>query len=384
MEINTLISEVLAVSGIEYIVSAIAGVVGALGLYGFGGSKKSKKISYSSKETFKTNDQESDAAKVKDISSDLPQEKKSPVGVSWWGALSKTRNRFTLKFNGEIQDLKDSLEEACITSDLGVGNTQDALDSVDWAHAAKLSGDQRGDWTRDCLKNVISPWVTDSKGDRPEEWPISLKEKIKGPVVIWFVGVNGVGKTTSIAKLASELKNKGNSVLLACGDTFRAAATEQLEVWAKRLGIEAVRGNVGADSSSVLFDAITSAKAKGIDFVLCDSAGRLNNNIQLMEALQKNKRVMNKALDGSPHEVVLVLDANTGQNMIQQCDQFLESVGVTGLVLSKLDGSARGGAVVAVARKTKLPIRRLGLGESVEDFTYFQPEKFTEALLGIQ
>jgi fused signal recognition particle receptor len=214
----------------------------------------------------------------------------------------------------------------------------------------------------------------------PAEWPAKQNGH---PTVILFVGVNGVGKTTSLAKFAQELKSRGHSVLMGAGDTFRAAAGEQLETWATRIGVPCVRGAEGADPASVLFDAIQSGIAKNVDFVLCDSAGRLHNQSQLMDALAKVTRVMNKALPGAPHETLLVLDANTGGNMLAQAETFQKSTGVTGLVLTKLDGTARGGAVIAVARKTQLPIRRLGLGESANDLVPFESQKFTEALLGI-
>lgn len=297
----------------------------------------------------------------------------------WSLALSKTRTLFGLGNSSDVQALRESLEEACLLSDLGVSNTQEALSALDWTRIEALAPAERPSNVRQELKHKLSPWLG-TVGDSAS-WP-TKRTSGEGPVVIWFVGVNGVGKTTSIAKLASELKNRGDSVLLAAGDTFRAAAGEQLETWAERLGIPCVRGQAGADSSAVLFDAIQSAKSKNIDFVLCDSAGRLHNQGQLMEALKKNRRVMDKALPGAPHEVLLVLDANTGQNMLVQAEGFLKDVGVTGLVLTKLDGTARGGAVVAVARKTGLPIRRLGLGETPADFRAFDPAGFVDGLLG--
>jgi len=306
-------------------------------------------------------------------------EESIPIQSSWWKALAKTRARFAFA-NSEINSLRLAMEEACITSDLGVGNTTEAMGQVNWDDLGSMPESKRQLAARQKLSGIIEDWVTPSESANQPTWP-ELKSK---PTVIWFVGVNGVGKTTSIAKFAEELKSRGHSVLLAAGDTFRAAAGEQLETWAKRLEISCIKGQPGADSSSVLFDGIQSAKAKSIDFVLCDSAGRLHNQAQLMEALAKNKRVMDKALPGAPHECLLVLDANTGQNMLSQAEHFLSAVGVTGLVLTKLDGTARGGAVVAVARKTGLPIRRLGLGEGLKDFTPFDPRPFSEALVGLE
>lgn len=300
---------------------------------------------------------------------------------AWWQALAKTRNRFLVGPSRDARELREALEEACLVSDLGVANTQEALDKLDWEILAKSPPEQRAEAARAQLAAVISPWLADSAPADTDQWPVGPNEADK-PRVIWFVGVNGVGKTTSIAKLAAELQRRGYKVLLGAGDTFRAAAGEQLETWAQRLGIECVRGQMGADSSAVLFDAIKAGQARGVDFVLCDSAGRLHNQTQLMEALSKNKRVMQKAIPTAPHETLLVLDANTGQNMLTQGDQFFKAVGITGLILTKLDGTARGGAVIALSRQTKLPLRRLGLGEGADDFLPFEPEAFTKALLG--
>lgn len=307
--------------------------------------------------------------------------KLSTTRDSWWNALTKTRDRFALKLNASNQELREALEEACIVSDLGVGNTQEALENISWTRIGSVPSNAREEAAKGELFETLQNWLPKNSAIPLKEWPEKLE---KGPKVLWFVGVNGVGKTTSIAKLAWELKSRGFSVLLAAGDTFRAAASEQLESWAKRLDIECVRGQQGSDSSSVLFNALEAAQARNIDFVLADSAGRLQNQSQLMEALQKNKRVMNKALPGAPHDILLVLDANTGQNMLSQAEHFLKAVGVTGLILTKLDGSAKGGAVIAVSRKTGLNIYRLGLGEQPEDFVAFDSQAFCRALLGVE
>ena len=312
-----------------------------------------------------------------DVSPQIPE-----LNSPWWKALAKTRSRFSLGEKLEIKELKAALEEACLVSDLGVGNTEEAFANVNWNEISKLSEKERFDSAKHALGKILGDWLNSSgQAVSSRDWP--ARPDGEDPTVLWFVGVNGVGKTTSIAKLAAELKGRGFKVLLAAGDTFRAAAGEQLETWAERLGIECVRGAAGADSSSVLFDAIQSARAKKIDYVLCDSAGRLHNQSQLMDALAKNKRVMAKALASAPHETLLVLDAHTGQNMLAQAKQFQEAVGLSGLILTKLDGSARGGAVVAVARQTGVPIRRLGLGESEKDFVSFDPQGFVDALLGL-
>jgi fused signal recognition particle receptor len=201
------------------------------------------------------------------------------------------------------------------------------------------------------------------------------------PTVYLFVGVNGVGKTTSIAKLAHLLTTKYKAkVMLAAGDTFRAAAIEQLDTWAQRTGCDIVKSQPGADSATVLFDAINAAKARGAQFVLCDTAGRQHSKANLMAELEKVRKVMNKALGRSPDEVLLVIDANTGQNAIRQAEEFTKTAGVTGLILTKLDGTARGGALIGVYDKLKVPIKFIGTGEKVTDFQDFNPDKFSEQL----
>jgi len=317
-----------------------------------------------------------------DTKSEQPQKRKDSA---WGKAFSNTRNKFAFKLNqASAENLKEELEEACITSDLGVTNTDEALENIPWAEVLKKNKKEQVNSALNSLSKTITPWLHDSHQDDKSSWPFNLHSEPGHPIVIWFVGVNGVGKTTTIAKLASEITKNGKTCLFACGDTFRAAASDQLETWAERLKVPCVKGAMGSDSSAVLFDAIESAKSKNIDFVLCDSAGRLHNNNQLMESLAKNKRVMSKALESAPHEVILVLDGNTGQNMLNQTDQFLDNVGVTSLILTKLDGTAKGGAVVAVSRKTGLPIRRLGLGEKVEDFVPFNSKLFVKSLLGLE
>jgi fused signal recognition particle receptor len=213
-----------------------------------------------------------------------------------------------------------------------------------------------------------------------KQGPAGLLVSDEPPSVFLFVGVNGVGKTTTIAKVAHLLKRKGFTVLLAAGDTFRAAAIEQLEVWANRIGVEIVRSQPGSDSSSVIFDAITAAKARGIQFVLADTAGRQHSKENLMGELQKVSRVCAKALGRKPDEVLLVLDANTGQNAIRQAEEFTKTAGVTGLVLTKLDGTARGGALIGIYEKLKVPVKLIGIGEKVEDLKDFKPDQFAESL----
>ncbi len=213
-----------------------------------------------------------------------------------------------------------------------------------------------------------------------QQGPAGLIVNDEPPTLFLFVGVNGVGKTTSIAKVAHLLRRKGFSVLLAAGDTFRAAAIEQLEVWAERIGVEIVRNKPGSDSSAVIFDAITAAKARGIQFVLADTAGRQHSKENLMSELQKVARVADKALGRKPDEVLLVLDANTGQNAIRQAEEFTKTAGVTGLILTKLDGTARGGALIGVYDRLKVPVKLIGVGEKVEDLKDFKPDDFAASL----
>jgi fused signal recognition particle receptor len=197
-----------------------------------------------------------------------------------------------------------------------------------------------------------------------------------------MVGINGVGKTTTIGKLAKQFQNQGKSVMLAAGDTFRAAAVEQLQVWGERNDIPVISQQSGADSASVIFDALQAAKARNTDILIADTAGRLHTQSNLMEELKKVKRVMGKIDVSAPHEVMLVLDAGTGQNALNQASQFNEAVGITGITLTKLDGTAKGGIIFAIAKKLQLPIRFIGVGETIDDLRTFEAEEFVDALLG--
>lgn len=294
--------------------------------------------------------------------------KSTAPASKWNGILKKTRERwFGLNANEKVQ--REHLEEALLGADVGFKCSQDLLNSLDFSK----------DWSQ--LQSDISTRMSESfmAAAPMQSWP----QKKNKPHVILVVGVNGVGKTTSIAKLARELKLQGHSVLLAAGDTFRAAAAEQLATWAERLEIPCIKGGENADSSSVLFDAIKAGIARNVDFVICDSAGRLHNNDQLMENLNKNKRVIEKALPSAPHDIVLVLDANTGQNMLNQGKKFL-TLGLTALVLTKIDGSAKGGAVFPLVQELKLPVVRVGIGEGEEDMLPFDSSKFSRALVGLE
>jgi fused signal recognition particle receptor len=264
--------------------------------------------------------------------------------------------------------LLQEIEEVLLTSDVGVKTTQKLIERLHERLERKELDDEEKVWSalRAEAQEILG------KGGR-----LRLKEK---PEVVLVVGVNGSGKTTTIGKLASKLKAQGKSVVLGAGDTFRAAAVQQLEVWGEREGATVMKGKEGADPSAVLFDAVTKAKEIGADVVLCDTAGRLQTKTNLMEELSKIRRTIAKALDGAPHETLLVLDSTNGQNAIQQARLFMESVPLTGIVLTKLDGTAKGGVILAIADELGLPVRYIGIGERAADLREFDPAEFVEAL----
>jgi fused signal recognition particle receptor len=293
--------------------------------------------------------------------------------------LSKTRTTVTGQLDrwlGRTPDpaLLEDLESALISSDLGVHVVQKFMDHVKnevrGAEAATDNGVKSA--LRRTVLDVLWPVQTQSITE--------LIEKGPKPFVILIVGVNGVGKTTTVAKLAQRLVAQGSLPLLVAADTFRAAAIEQLQVWAERIGVEVIRHRPGADPAAVVYDGMTAAKARGADVLLIDTAGRLHTKVNLMEELRKVKRVLAQDGSGAPHEVLLVLDASVGQNALSQARQFHEAVGVTGLALTKLDGTARGGIVVAIADALKIPVRLIGVGEAVEDLQDFNAEAFVDAL----
>lgn len=273
---------------------------------------------------------------------------------------------------GVIDDqFYEELEEALLQADTHVATTSEIL--AELKHAVREEKVTEPEQMKQRLRQAIA--------DRfRNQGPAGLEMSEDGPTVWLFVGVNGVGKTTTIAKVANWLGKRGFTVLMAAGDTFRAAAIEQLEVWADRTGSAIVRSQSGADSSSVIFDAITAAKARGSDFVLADTAGRQHSKGSLMAELQKVSRVAEKALGRKPDEVLLVLDANTGQNAIRQAEEFTKAAGVTGIVLTKVDGSARGGALIGVYDRFKIPIKLVGTGEKVGDLKDFKADQFAESL----
>ena len=278
---------------------------------------------------------------------------------------------FDQLFAGELDDdFYDELEETLILGDMGVDTTLKAVEELRKRVKAEKIKDM--DSARACLRRVLTEML--QVGDP------SLRLTTT-PSVALFIGVNGVGKTTTIGKLAARMKGEGRRVLMAAGDTFRAAAADQLEIWSQRSGVELVRQHEGADPAAVVFDALTAAKARGTDVILIDTAGRLHNKQNLMTELNKISRVIDRELPGCDRETLLVLDATTGQNGLIQAKQFKEAAGITGIVLTKLDGSAKGGIVIAIAQELQVPVKYIGVGEGIDDLMPFEAEAFVEALV---
>lgn len=292
--------------------------------------------------------------------------------------LSKTRTAFVEKVEELITRRKkideqfyEELEEILIGADVGVNTVMQLIDDL------RLEVKKRKIEDAADLQPILSEKLIDlMKGDDHS----GLRMAPSGITVILFVGVNGVGKTTTIGKLAHKFKSEGKSVLLAAGDTFRAGAIEQLEVWGQRVGVDVIKQQSGSDPAAVMFDAVQAAKQRGVDVLLCDTAGRLQNKTNLMEELNKIFRVIQRELPDAPHEVLLVLDATTGQNALSQAKLFGEKSGVTGLVLTKLDGTAKGGIVIAIRNELSLPVKLVGLGEKMGDLQQFDSEQFIHAL----
>jgi len=301
--------------------------------------------------------------------------------------LSRTSSNFAQGLGNLIlgrktidDDLFEELESQLLVADVGLDATTDIIDNLTKAVARKQLTD--GDALYKALREQLALLL------RPVEKPLvvasRLVDGVKKPYVILVVGVNGVGKTTTIGKLAKRLQNDGKKVMLAAGDTFRAAAVEQLQVWGERNKVPVIAQHTGADSASVIYDALQAAQARGLDVLIADTAGRLHNKDHLMDELAKVKRVLAKLDAGAPDEVLLVLDAGTGQNAVNQAQQFIEAAGVTGLALTKLDGTAKGGVIFALSKKFGLPVRFIGVGEGIDDLQPFAAEPFIEALFSTQ
>ena len=264
----------------------------------------------------------------------------------------------------------DNLEESMILADMGVETTLKAVDQLRARTKAEKIKDVEG--ARECMKEILADMM------RVGDPALNLNGK---PAVVLFIGVNGVGKTTSIGKLAKQLKDQGKKVLLCAGDTFRAAAADQLEIWAGRAGVDIVRQHEGADPGAVLFDALQAAKARSVDVVLCDTAGRLHNKQNLMNELAKLRKIIDRECPNSNCETLLVLDATTGQNGLIQARTFKETAGLTGIILTKLDGTAKGGIVIAIAQELGVPVKFVGVGEGIDDLKPFDPTAFVQDMI---
>lgn len=271
----------------------------------------------------------------------------------------------------------DELEEILITSDVGVKTTLEIINRIE----ERVARDKFVTQTelQAMLREEIVALLKENSADKPAEFDAEFPTK---PHIVLVVGVNGVGKTTTIGKLSYMYKAAGKNVLLGAADTFRAAAVDQLKIWSERAEVPVIEQGQNADPAAVAFDTASAAKSRGADVALIDTAGRLHNKKALMDELSKIKRVMNKVVDGAPHEVILVLDASTGQNAMQQAKAFTEAVDITGLALTKLDGTAKGGIVIGISHELSVPVKYIGLGEKIEDLQVFDKEAFVSALFG--
>lgn len=312
---------------------------------------------------------------------DAPTEKnRRSVFERLKAGLSRSSNKLTSGFANLLlgkksidDELLEDLETELLSADVGIEATQSIIDDLTDKVARRELDDAQALFSamRDNMVEILEPVAR----------PLHIDPQ-HTPFVILMVGINGVGKTTTIGKMAKQFQQQGHSVMLAAGDTFRAAAVEQLQIWGERNDIDVVAQHHGADSASVIFDALQSAKARGVDILIADTAGRLHTQSNLMSELQKVKRVMGKIDASAPHETMLVVDAGTGQNALSQAQQFNDSVGIDGLTLTKLDGTAKGGIIFAIAQKTGLPIRYIGVGEKIDDLRPFEATDFVDALLG--
>jgi len=305
-------------------------------------------------------------------------EKKEGFFQKFKQKLSKTRDSITGRldriFFGKkeiTEEILDEIEEILFTSDIGVETAQNLIDTI----RRKVNRKELKDLNK--LKLALKEEILNFLETPPKKEIIYPKDE---PLVIMMVGVNGVGKTTTIGKLAYQMNKEGKKVLLVAGDTFRAAAVEQLSIWAERAGAELVKKDEGTDPSAVVFDSIDIAKKKGFDVIIIDTAGRLHTKKNLMEELKKIKRVCNKKLAGAPHEIWLVLDATTGQNAISQAKMFHDTLQLTGIILTKLDGTAKGGVIVGISHQLKIPVIFVGIGEAIDDLKPFEPKWFVDAL----
>jgi len=315
------------------------------------------------------------------LKSKFTKDKKEDVSTKYKKGMEKTRQSFSGKINDLIaryrkidEDFFEELEEVLITADVGVTTVMDLVEIL------KMEVKRRNIKDTADIHDVISEKLVDIYYGEDEEDIAGMNIQEEGLTVILVVGVNGVGKTTSIGKLAHNMKQSGKKVMLAAGDTFRAGAIEQLDVWGERVGVDVIKQSAGSDPAAVMFDAIAAAKSRGADILICDTAGRLQNKVNLMNELAKVNRVIEREVPDAPHEVLLVLDATTGQNALSQAKTFSDATNVSGIVLTKLDGTAKGGIVLAIKNELDIPVKYVGLGEQMEDLETFDAQAFVYGL----
>ena len=346
-------------------------------MFGFG--KKDKSKEKSPPEQNDTPLPQEENAESEPITSAASSEAKQGLFTRLTSGLRHTRSGITENIASLVlgeksidAEILEEIEMLLLSSDVGVEATQAIVEDLAQRSQRKQLADTNALFTalREEMQGILEPCAI----------PLSIDAQNE-TFVILMVGINGAGKTTTIGKLAKQLKNQGYSVMLAAGDTFRAAAVEQLQEWGKRNEIPVVAQHTGADSASVVYDAYSAAKARGINVLIADTAGRLHTQANLMDELKKVKRVLGKLDDKAPHEVMLVLDASTGQNAVLQASQFTQAVGVSGITITKLDGTAKGGVIFAIAKKLQLPIRYIGIGEKIDDLRPFEAHEFVDALL---
>lgn len=309
------------------------------------------------------------------------QNDEEEISTKYKEGMTKTRNSFSDKFNDLIaryrkvdEDFFEELEEVLITADVGVMTVMDLIEEL------KMEVKRRNIKDTKDVKEVISEKLVEIYYGEDNESIEELNIQQDELTIMLVVGVNGAGKTTSIGKLAHQLKTEGKKVVLAAGDTFRAGAIEQLEVWGERAGVDIIKQSAGSDPAAVIFDGIKAAKTRQADVLICDTAGRLQNKVNLMNELSKVKRVIQREVPNAPHEVLLVLDATTGQNAMSQAKTFTEATDVTGIVLTKLDGTAKGGIVLAIRNELQIPVKFVGLGEKMTDLQKFNAHAFVFGL----
>ncbi|WP_079529818.1 signal recognition particle-docking protein FtsY [Halobacillus hunanensis] len=325
---------------------------------------------------------EPDAEAQQPESEEETQPKEANIASKFKMGLTKTRNSFTSKINDLVaryrtvdEDFFEELEEVLISADVGVNAVMEMIDELEMEVKRRNIKDTQQ------VKEVISEKLVELYyGDEDKGAVEELQTNTDGLTIYLFVGVNGVGKTTTIGKLAHQLKSEGKKVTLAAGDTFRAGAIDQLDEWGKRAGVHVIKHSEGSDPAAVIYDGIQSAKSKQADVLICDTAGRLQNKVNLMNELSKVKRVIEREVPGAPHEVLLVLDATTGQNAMSQAKTFSEATDVSGIVLTKLDGTAKGGIVLAIRNELEIPVKLVGLGEKVSDLETFDAHAFVYGL----